>query len=68
MFCNIIRMLVRPNKGSLLIVEEDIEFRKPISTEYNIIVFYIYYNYKKLSRSIAIDIQLKKNNIQLFPR
>jgi hypothetical protein len=49
-------MLVRPNKDSSLIVEKDIEFRKLVSTEYNIIIFYIRYNYKKLNRSIAIDI------------
>jgi hypothetical protein len=56
MFCDIIRTLVRLNKGSLLIVEEDIEFRKLISTEYNIIMFYICYNYKKLNCLIAINI------------
>jgi hypothetical protein len=68
MFCDIIHILVRLNKGFLFIVEEDIEFRKLMSTEYNIIAFYIYYNYRKLSRSIAIDIQLKKKQyIQLFP-
>jgi uncharacterized protein (UPF0303 family) len=61
-------MLVRLNKGFSLIVEEDIEFRKLASTEYNIIVFYIRYNHKKLSCLIAIDIQLKKNNIfNYFP-
>jgi hypothetical protein len=49
-------MLVKPNKGFLFIIEEDIEFRKLISIEYNIIIFYIRYNYKKLSRSITIDI------------
>jgi hypothetical protein len=68
MFCDIIRILVKLNKGSSLIVEEDIEFRKLISTEYNIIIFYICYNYKKFSCLIAIDIQLKKNNIfNYFP-
>jgi hypothetical protein len=56
MFYNIIRILVRLNKGFLFIIEEDIKFRKLVSTEYNIIVFYIYYNYKKLSRSIVINI------------
>jgi hypothetical protein len=56
MFCDIIYILVKLNKDSLLIIKKDIEFRKLISTEYNIIVFYIYYNYKKLSRSIIIDI------------
>jgi hypothetical protein len=56
MFCDIIRMLVKLNKGFSLIVKENIEFRKLVSTEYNIIVFYIRYNYKKLSCSIAIDI------------
>jgi hypothetical protein len=56
MFCDIIYMLVRLNKSFLLIVKEDVEFRKLISTEYNIIIFYIRYNYKKLSYSIVIDI------------
>jgi hypothetical protein len=56
MFCDIIYILVRLNKGFLFIVEEDIKFRKLISTEYNIIIFYIRYNYKKLSRSIVINI------------
>jgi hypothetical protein len=60
MFCDIIYMLVRLNKGFLLIVKKNIEFRKLISTEYNIIIFYIYYNYKKLNYSIIINIQLKK--------
>jgi hypothetical protein len=56
MFCDIIRMLVRLNKGFSFIIEEDIKFRKLVSTEYNIIIFYICYNYKKLSYSIAINI------------
>jgi hypothetical protein len=56
MFCDIIYILIRLNKGFSFIIKKDIEFRKLILTEYNIIVFYIYYNYKKLSRSIAIDI------------
>jgi hypothetical protein len=56
MFCDIIHILVKPNKGFLLIVKENIEFHKLVSTEYNIIIFYICYNYKKLSCSIAIDI------------
>jgi hypothetical protein len=49
-------MLVKPNKDSLLIVKKDIEFYKLISTKYNIIIFYIRYNYKKLSCLIVIDI------------
>jgi hypothetical protein len=56
MFCDIIYILVRLNKGFLLIVKKNIEFYKLISTEYNIIIFYIRYNYKKLSRSIVINI------------
>jgi hypothetical protein len=56
MLCDIIRMLIRLNKVFLLIVEEDIEFHKLVSTEYNIIIFYIYYNYKKFSRLITINI------------
>jgi hypothetical protein len=56
MFCDIIHILVRPNKGSSLIIEEDVEFRKLVSTEYNIMAFYIRYNYKKLSCLIVIDI------------
>jgi hypothetical protein len=56
MFCDIIRILVRLNKFFLLIVKENIEFRKLVSTEYNIIIFYIYYNYKKLSCLIIINI------------
>jgi hypothetical protein len=56
MFCDIIYILIKLNKNSLLIVEKDIEFRKLISTEYNIIIFYICYNYKKLSCLIAINI------------
>jgi hypothetical protein len=56
MFCDIICILVRLNKGFLFIIKEDIEFYKLVSTEYNIIIFYVYYNYKKLSRSIAINI------------
>jgi hypothetical protein len=68
MFCDIIRTLVKPNKSFLFIIKEDIEFRKLVLTKYNIIVFYIYYNYKKLNCSIVIDIQLKKNNIfNYFP-
>jgi hypothetical protein len=56
MFCDIIHILVRLNKNSLFIVKKNIEFHKLVSTEYNIIAFYIRYNYKKLSRSIVIDI------------
>jgi hypothetical protein len=56
MFCDIIYILVRPNKGFSLTVKEDIKFYKLISTEYNIIIFYIRYNYKKLNYLIAIDI------------
>jgi hypothetical protein len=56
MFCDIIRILIRLNKDFLLIIKKDIEFRKLVLTEYNIIMFYICYNYKKLSRSIVIDI------------
>jgi hypothetical protein len=56
MFCDIIRILVKPNKGFSLIIEKDIEFSKLVLTEYNIIIFYIYYNYRKFSCSIAIDI------------
>jgi hypothetical protein len=68
MFCDIIHILVRLNKGFLLIIKKDIEFRKLVSTEYNIIMFYIRYNYKKLNRLIVINIQLKKNNIfNYFP-
>jgi hypothetical protein len=68
MFWDIIYILVKPNKGFLLIIKKDIEFYKLVSIEYNIIIFYIRYNYKKLSRSITINIQLKKNNIfNYFP-
>jgi hypothetical protein len=56
MLCDIIYILIKLNKGFLFIIKEDIEFRKLISTEYNIIMFYIRYNYKKLSYSIVIDI------------
>jgi hypothetical protein len=56
MFCDIIRILVRLNKGFLFIIEENIELYKLILIEYNIIVFYICYNYKKLSYSIVINI------------
>jgi hypothetical protein len=68
MFYDIIYILIRQNKGFSLIIKEDIEFRKLVSTEYNIIVFYICYNYKKLSCLIVINIRLKKSNIfNYFP-
>jgi hypothetical protein len=56
MFYDIIRILVKPNKFFLFIIKKNIEFYKLISTEYNIIIFYIRYNYKKLSYSIVINI------------
>jgi hypothetical protein len=68
MFCDIIYILVKLNKDFSFIIKKDIEFYKLVLTEYNIIIFYIRYNYKKLSRSITIDIWLKKNNIfNYFP-
>jgi hypothetical protein len=56
MFCDIIYILVKLNKDFSFIIKKDIEFYKLVLTEYNIIIFYIRYNYKKLSRSITIDI------------
>jgi hypothetical protein len=56
MFYDIIYILIKPNKSFLFIVKKNIEFRKLVSTEYNIIIFYIYYNYRKLSCLIIIDI------------
>jgi hypothetical protein len=56
MFYDIIRILIRLNKSFSLIIKEDIKFRKLASTEYNIIAFYIRYNYRKLSCLIVINI------------